>query len=99
MRVSSSRDRPIFSMTPGRSLSSTTSAVAMIPGASGEIDRMSKPEIMADAAYAILTRDARTTTGRFFIDDELLARHGVTDLDPYSVVPGTRDFIPDFFVD
>ena len=40
---------------------------------------MRTPEIMADAAHAILTRDARTTTGNFFIDDEVLAEAGVTD--------------------
>ena len=56
-------------------------------------------EILADAAWHILTRDARSTTGRFFIDDEVLAETGITDLDPYSVVPGTKQFIPDFFVD
>ena len=74
-----------------------TAALQMIPGV--DTNKCRKPEILADAAYFILTSDARETTGRFFIDDELLARHGVTDLDPYSVVPGTRDFIPDFFVD
>ncbi len=58
-----------------------------------------RPEILSDAAWLILTSDARTTSGNFFIDDEILARHGVTDLDRYAVVPGTRDFIPDFFVD
>ena len=47
----------------------------------------------------ILTSNAATTTGNFFIDDELLAKHGITDLDVYSVTPGTKDFIPDFFVD
>ena len=47
----------------------------------------------------ILTSDARTTSGNFFIDDTLLADHGVTDLERYSVMPGTKDFIPDFFVD
>ena len=56
-------------------------------------------ESTADAAYLILTSDAKTTSGNFFIDDELLARHGVTDLDRYSVVPGTKEFVPDFFVD
>ena len=45
------------------------------------------------------TNDARTTTGNFYIDDTLLAQHGVTELDQYSVTPGTKDFIPDFFVD
>lgn len=39
------------------------------------------------------------TKGQFFIDDELLAKHGVYDLDKYSVVPGTKNFIPDSFVD
>ena len=69
----------------------------MIPGV--DTDKCRKPEILADAAYLILTSDAATTSGNFFIDDTLLAQHGVTDLDRYSVVPGTTDFIPDFFVD
>ena len=46
-----------------------------------------------------LTSDAKATTGNFFIDDELLARHGITDLERYSVTPGTTDFVLDFFVD
>jgi citronellol/citronellal dehydrogenase len=74
-----------------------TAALQMIPGV--DIGKCRKPEILADAAYFILTSDARATSGNFFIDDELLARHGVTDLDRYSMVPGTKDFIPDFFVD
>jgi citronellol/citronellal dehydrogenase len=74
-----------------------TAALQMIPGV--DLARCRKPEILSDAAYLVLTSDARTTTGNFFIDDELLARHGVTDLDKYSVTPGTKDFIPDFFVD
>jgi citronellol/citronellal dehydrogenase len=74
-----------------------TAAMKMIPGV--DLDKCRRPEILADAAYLILTSDAVTTTGNFFIDDELLARHGITDLDGYSVKPGTKDFIPDFFVD
>jgi len=58
-----------------------------------------KPEIMADAAHAILTRDPRSCTGNFFIDDELLMSAGVTDLDQYAVTPGNKQFQPDFFVD
>jgi citronellol/citronellal dehydrogenase len=58
-----------------------------------------KPEIIADAAYLILTSGAKTTTGNLFIDDAVLAEHGVRDLDRYAVVPGTRDLLPDFFVD
>ncbi|MBM0104245.1 NAD(P)-dependent oxidoreductase [Steroidobacter sp. S1-65] len=61
--------------------------------------RARKPEIMADAAHAILTRDPRNCTGNFFIDDEVLASAGVTDLDPYAVTPGNKQFQPDFFVD
>jgi citronellol/citronellal dehydrogenase len=74
-----------------------TAALQMIPGV--DTDKCRTPEILADAAYLVLTSDARSTTGNFFIDDELLARHGITDLDKYAVVPGTTDFIPDFFVD
>ena len=74
-----------------------TAALQMIPGA--DTSRCRKPEILADAAWYILTSPATVTTGQFFIDDELLAGHGVTDLDRYAVTPGTRDFIPDFFVD
>ncbi|MEO7008988.1 MAG: short chain dehydrogenase, partial [Caldimonas sp.] len=75
----------------------STAALQMIPGV--DLGRCRTPAILADAAYLILTGDAKATTGNFFIDDELLARHGITDLEPYSVTPGTKDFIPDFFVD
>jgi citronellol/citronellal dehydrogenase len=74
-----------------------TAALQMIPGI--DLKKCRRPEIVSDAAWLILTSDARTTSGNFFIDDELLAVHGVTDLDRYAVVPGTRDLIPDFFVD
>jgi citronellol/citronellal dehydrogenase len=74
-----------------------TAALQMIPGV--DVAKCRTPEILADAAYFILTSDAKTTTGNFFIDDALLAQHGVTDLDRYSVTPGTTAFIPDFFVD
>jgi citronellol/citronellal dehydrogenase len=74
-----------------------TAALQMIPGA--DPARCRTPEILADAAYLVLTSDAALTTGNFFIDDTLLAQHGITELDQYSVVPGTTDFIPDFFVD
>ena len=74
-----------------------TAALQMIPGVDPRKCR--KPEILADAAWLVLTSDARTTTGNFFIDEAVLAAHGITDLDAYAVVPGTRDLIPDFFVD
>ncbi len=74
-----------------------TAALQLIPGV--DLSKCRTPEILADAAYLILTSDAKTTTGNFFIDDALLAQHGVTDLERYSVTPGTKRFIPDFFVD
>jgi len=74
-----------------------TAALQVIPMANPKLGRT--PEIMADAAYTILTRDARQCTGNFFIDDEVLASAGVKDLDRYAVTPGNRDFLPDFFVD
>jgi citronellol/citronellal dehydrogenase len=57
-----------------------------------------KPEIMADAAHWILTRDSRAVTGRFFIDDEVLREAGVTDLERYAVTPGAPTS-PDIFLD
>ena len=54
-----------------------------------KIEACRTPEIVADAAYAILNRDARRCTGHFFIDDEVLADEGITDLSRYAVRPGT----------
>jgi citronellol/citronellal dehydrogenase len=75
-----------------------TAAIAMIPGASEQAERMRKPEIMADAAHAILVRDAKTTTGNFFLDDEVLTAAGVADLTPYAMKPGAPLW-PDLFLD
>ena len=66
-------------------------------GGEDGMKRCRKPEIMADAAYAIFNRPARTCTGNFFIDDEVLAAEGVTNFDQYAVSPGTP-LMPDFFV-
>jgi citronellol/citronellal dehydrogenase len=74
-----------------------TAALQMIPGV--DIAKCRKPEILSDAAWLVLTSDAKAVTGNFFIDDTLLAQHGVTDFEKYSVTPGTTDFVPDFFVD
>ena len=56
------------------------------------------PDIMSDAAHAILTRDSRTCTGNFFIDEEVLRHEGVTDFDKYAVDP-TAELVPDFFLE
>jgi citronellol/citronellal dehydrogenase len=74
-----------------------TAALQMIPGVDTDFCR--KPEILSDTAYIILNRDAKTTTGNFFVDDEVLAAEGITDLEKYSVKPGTTDFLLDFFLD
>jgi len=74
-----------------------TTALQMIPGIDTAACRT--PEILADAAYVILNRPSKETTGNFFVDDEVLASVGITDLDGYSVVPGTKDFLLDFFLD
>jgi len=74
-----------------------TAALKMIPGV--DTRKCRKPEIVADAAYLILTSDAKTTSGNFFIDEAVLAAHGVQNFDGYLVEPGTNDLIPDLFVD
>ncbi len=74
-----------------------TAALAMIPGIDTAACRT--PEILADAAYIILNRPAKDATGNFYVDDEVLASEGITDLDKYAVVPGTTDFLLDFFLD
>ena len=74
-----------------------TAALQMIPGVDTAACRT--PEILADAAYVILNRQSKDCTGNFFVDDEVLATVGVTDLEKYSVVPGTTDFLLDFFLD
>jgi len=74
-----------------------TAALQMIPGI--DTAKCRTPEILADAAYVILNRASKDCTGNFFVDDEVLASVGVTDLEKYSVVPGTTDFLLDFFLD
>ena len=74
-----------------------TAALQMIPGVDTKMCR--KPEIMADAAWFILTNSGPAPSGNFFIDDEVLAASGVTDLSAYAVTPGTTRFVPDFFID
>ncbi len=73
-----------------------TAALQMIPGVRPEQCR--RPQIVADAAYAILTSNAGTTTGNFFLDEEVLRAAGVSNFDSYAVVPGTHDLLPDLFV-
>ncbi|KAB2961340.1 MAG: NAD(P)-dependent oxidoreductase [Thermoanaerobaculia bacterium] len=73
-----------------------TAAIAMI-GGEPMLRHSRKPEILADAAHAILVRPARQCTGNFFLDDEVLAEAGVTDLSGYAVDPAA-ELVGDFFV-
>ena len=74
-----------------------TAALQMIPGVDTAACRT--PEILSDSAYIILNRNSTECTGNFFVDDEVLASEGITDLEKYSVVPGTKNFLLDFFLD
>jgi citronellol/citronellal dehydrogenase len=75
-----------------------TAAVEFVLGG-GEMTRRSRtPEIMADAAYAVLTKPAASCTGRFLIDDEVLSAEGVRDFDRFRVDP-SAPLMPDLFVD
>ena len=74
-----------------------TAALAMLPGIDPKLCR--KPEILADTAYVIFNRDARKHTGHFYIDEQVLAVEGVTDLGKYAMMPGNTKFLVDLFLD
>ncbi|GMU01879.1 NAD(P)-dependent oxidoreductase [Corallococcus caeni] len=74
-----------------------TAAVQNLLGGDDTIKGSRTPEIMADAAYAILTKPSRSFTGNFCIDDEVLRAAGVTNFDKYQSVPGA-ELLPDFFL-
>jgi citronellol/citronellal dehydrogenase len=74
-----------------------TSAVQNLLGGDTVVAGSRKPEIMADSAYWIVTQPSRECTGNFFIDEQVMAKAGVTDLSKYAVTPGA-ELIQDFFV-
>jgi len=73
-----------------------TDALNMIPGV--DVSRCRKPDIMADAAHAILITPARELTGRFVIDEDILRERGVSDCAAYAVDP-SKPLLPDLFLD
>ncbi|MFI6870891.1 SDR family oxidoreductase [Nocardia sp. NPDC050406] len=75
-----------------------TAAVKNLLGGEEMIATSRTPDIYADAAYLVLTSPAKDTTGNFFLDDEVLAAHGITDLDKYRVVPGDGPLTTDLFL-
>lgn len=74
-----------------------TAAIMNLLGGEAVIQVSRKPEIMADAAHAILTRASRSCTGNFFLDEEVLRAAGVTDLSQYEMRPGA-ELMPDLFL-
>jgi len=75
-----------------------TAALRKLPGTDALVDRSRRPEIMADAAYFIITQPSREFTGNQCIDDRVLAAAGINDLRRYRVAPGTGALAADLFV-
>jgi citronellol/citronellal dehydrogenase len=75
-----------------------TAAIEFAVGSEAMLKFCRKPEIVADAAYVVLSGRSRDRTGQFLIDDEVLAAAGVTDFDGYQVEPGAPLAL-DFFLD
>ena len=78
-----------------------TAAMEMLGGGSDIAKSCRSPQIMADAAYVMLTRDSKSFTGNFAIDEEVLRQEGCTDFTNYLAAPGNKesDLMPDFFLD
>jgi citronellol/citronellal dehydrogenase len=74
-----------------------TAAIRNLLGGEDIMRRSRRPDILAEAAYRIFAKPARSFSGRFLIDDTFLAGEGVTDFEPYRIEPGTP-LAPDFFV-
>lgn len=76
-----------------------TAALQMIPGVDPNLCRT--PEILADAALAILAQDGShaANTGNFYIDEAVLRANGQADFERYAMKPGTKHFLPDLFLD
>ena len=74
-----------------------TAAINMLGGIV-KADNCRSTEIMADAAHAILCRDSKTTSGNFFLDEDVLRSEGIKDFDPYAVKAG-QPLMKDLFLD
>ena len=76
-----------------------TAAVRNLLAEGDSLSRSRTTEIVSDAAHAILTRDARSCSGNFYIDEDVLTEEGVTDFDRYRTVPGDGPLETDLFLD
>jgi citronellol/citronellal dehydrogenase len=75
-----------------------TAAVQNLLGGDEAMHRSRKPELYADAAYAVITKPSRELTGQSLLCEDVLAGEGVTDMDRYSYVEGAEPQV-DLFVD
>ncbi|MBD79440.1 MAG: short chain dehydrogenase [Crocinitomicaceae bacterium] len=75
-----------------------TAAIQNLLGGDEVVKRSRKPGIVSEAAYYILGRNSATSTGNFFIDEEILKEEGITDLEQYKVNPGS-ELLRDLFLD
>jgi citronellol/citronellal dehydrogenase len=73
-----------------------TAALQMLPGI--DVSRCRTPEIVADAAHAIVTKGSRERTGAFLVDEDVLREEGIADFARYAV-DATKELLPDFFLD
>ncbi|NKQ54048.1 NAD(P)-dependent oxidoreductase [Amycolatopsis sp. K13G38] len=76
-----------------------TAAVANLLGGEDSVARSRTPDIVADAAHAILVRDSRACTGNFYLDEEVLAEEGITDFARYRAGEDDQPLDPDLFLD
>ena len=76
-----------------------TAAVMNLLGGQDAIKKCRKPEIVADAAYEVMTADSQKSTGQFFVDEEVLKAAGIQDFEQYSVGSDQGELLPDFFLD
>jgi citronellol/citronellal dehydrogenase len=94
------RDRGVASNALWPRTIIATAAVQNLLGGDAAMARSRRPEIMADAAHAVLTRPAREATGNCYLDDEVLAEEGITDLAPYGYGEAAgEDLQLDIFLD
>lgn len=75
-----------------------TAAVRNLLGGDEMVSTSRTPDIYADAAYLVLTSPAKSATGNFYIDEEVLAEHGIADLDKYRMTPGDGPLTTDLFL-
>jgi citronellol/citronellal dehydrogenase len=94
-----SRGIAVNALWPRTVIGTAALQIAMQGANPDDMRRVRSPQIMADAAHAILTRDSRGFSGHYCIDEEVLREAGVTDFTPYRAADvREEDLLPDFFI-